>query len=111
MGKLEDAEAHLTAATNRWKRTDAPAWRAARSASALGEVLHREGRNQEAERKLVDSYRILATAEGVDQSTRESARSRVLHFYNDTRQKEKYEALMRELHSAATDNATADRSL
>lgn len=110
-GKLADAEAHLTAATNRWTRTDAPAWRAARSANALGEVLHREGRDQEAERKLVDSYRILATAEGVDSSTREVARARVLHFYNDTRHKEKYEALMRELHSAATANATANRSL
>ena len=36
--RLSDAEAMLTASMNRWKRTDAPAWRSARSASALGEV-------------------------------------------------------------------------
>lgn len=110
-GKLEDAEAHLTAATNRWKRTDAPEWRAARSASALGEVLHREGKDKEAERKLVDSYRVLATAEGVDPATRASARERVVRFYTETRQRPKLEALLRELHPATIGSATADRSL
>ena len=33
--RLSDAEAMLTASMNRWKRTDAPVWRSARSASAL----------------------------------------------------------------------------
>jgi serine/threonine protein kinase/TolA-binding protein len=111
MGKLTDAEAHLTAAWSRWTRTDAPEWRAARSASVLGEVLHREGQDRDAERKLVDSYRILATAEGVDPSTRESARTRVLRFFNQTGQKSKYEALIQELHPNNTSRVTADRSL
>jgi eukaryotic-like serine/threonine-protein kinase len=110
LGKFADAEAHFTAAENRWRRTDAPEWRAARSGSALGEVLYKEGRNQEAERKLVDSYRVLATAEGVDSTTREAARVRVLRFYNDTRQKEKYEALIEELRPSATRHLTTDRS-
>jgi TolA-binding protein len=109
--KYSDAEAHFTAAANRWTRTKAPEWRAARSTSALGEVLHREGRHQEAERKLVDSYRILATAEGVDPGTREAARERVVRFYTQTRQREKLELLMAELHPATTHRATADRSL
>jgi TolA-binding protein len=106
-----DAEAHFTAAAKRWTRTKAPEWRAARSASALGEILHKEGRNEEAERKLVDSYRVLATAEGVDPATREVARERVVRFYTETRQKEKLEALMRELHPSTAKSATANRSL
>ena len=62
--KYDDAEKVLTAAMERWKRTGAPAWRSARSASALGEALHQLGRNQEAERYLVDSYRELIAASG-----------------------------------------------
>src|SRR4029453_9375698 len=42
--RLHDAEAVLTASRNRWLRSYAPEWRAGRSASALGEVLYREGR-------------------------------------------------------------------
>jgi serine/threonine protein kinase/TolA-binding protein len=110
-GELADAEAHLTAAMNRWKRTDAPAWRAARSASALGEVLHREGRHAEAERKLVDSYRILATADGVDVRTRDAARERVVRFYIETQRRAKLDALMRELHPAGASGANEERSL
>jgi tetratricopeptide (TPR) repeat protein len=110
-GKLGDAEALFTAAMNRWKRTGAPEWRAARSASALGEILHKEGRDREAERKLVDSYRTLATAQGVDPSTRETARARVLRFYNDMRQTEKYEALLRDIRPTPTRNVSEKRSL
>lgn len=94
-GKLADAEALFTAATNRWKRTDAPLWRSARSASALGEVLYRQGRNQEAERYLTSSYVTIVTTPGVDSDTREKARERVHRFYLATNQRDKLDALMR----------------
>lgn len=93
-GKLADAEALFTAAANRWKRTDAPAWRAARSASALGEVLHREGRHADAERYLVSSYRILASAPGADRETIDKALQRLAHLYTDTNQRQKLDAVL-----------------
>jgi serine/threonine protein kinase len=93
--KLAEAEERLTSAKNRWKRTGAPPWRSARSASALGEVLHREGRHREAEQELVSSYQILSAASGVDRDTREAARARVVRFYSDTRQRQKLEAFIR----------------
>jgi tetratricopeptide (TPR) repeat protein len=94
-GKLGDAEKFLTAAKERWKRTGAPPWRSARSASALGEVLHRDGRDREAEAELVASYQILSTASGVDRETREAARARVVRFFSDTKQQQKLEAFIR----------------
>lgn len=94
-GQLVDAEALLTAAKNRWKRTGAPAWRSARSASALGEVLHREGRHDEAEEQLVSSYQVLSTASGVDRETRDNARERVVRFYTETNQPQKLQAFLR----------------
>ncbi|HEY0686059.1 MAG TPA: serine/threonine-protein kinase [Steroidobacter sp.] len=94
MGKLGDAEALFTAAMNRWKRTDAPEWRSARSANALGEVLHREGRNQEAERYLFNSLQIITAANGVDRETVERARDRMSRFYTDTNQRNKLDAMV-----------------
>jgi ATP/maltotriose-dependent transcriptional regulator MalT len=94
-GKLADAQTLLTSAKDRWNRTGAPPWRSARSASALGEVLHREGRKREAEEELVSSYRILSAASGVDRETREAARARLVRFYSDTKQQQKLEALLR----------------
>lgn len=93
-GKLADAEAAFTASMNRWKRTDAPEWRSARSASALGEVLHREGRNDEAERYLVSSLRAITAANGVDRETIEKARERISRFYTDTNQRRKLDAMV-----------------
>jgi serine/threonine protein kinase/tetratricopeptide (TPR) repeat protein len=93
-GKLADAEAAFTASMNRWKRTDAPEWRSARSASALGEVLHREGRDQEAERYLVSSLRVITAATGVDRETSEKARERISRFYTDTNQRRKLDAMV-----------------
>jgi eukaryotic-like serine/threonine-protein kinase len=100
--KLADAEELLSAAKDRWNRTGAPPWRSARSASALGEVLHRQGRSREAEEELVSSYRILASASGVDRETRQAARTRVVRFYSDTKQQRKLEALLRGSPSASS---------
>jgi eukaryotic-like serine/threonine-protein kinase len=100
-GKLADAEALFTAAANRWKRTEAPAWRAARSASALGEVLHREGRNAEAERYLTSSYHIIASSPGADRETNDKALQRLSRFYTDTNQRQKLDAVLRAANAPA----------
>jgi TolA-binding protein len=94
-GKLTDAEAMFTAAANRWKRTDAPAWRSARSASALGEVLSRQGRKAEAEKYLVSSYRVIAASTGADRETSAKALQRLSRFYTDTNQRQKLDAVLR----------------
>ncbi|MBL8270859.1 serine/threonine-protein kinase [Steroidobacter sp.] len=105
-GKLADAEASFTAAMNRWKRTDAPEWRSARSASALGEILHREGRNQDAERYLLSSLKIISAATGVDRETSEKARERIARFYTDTNQRRKLDDVLLGQHPiSASDKA------
>jgi serine/threonine protein kinase/tetratricopeptide (TPR) repeat protein len=103
--RLADAEAVLTAAMNRWKRTDAPAWRAARSASALGEVLFKQGRLREAESYLTRSYAELATESGVDRDVRIQARQRVEQFYVSTGQREKLKELMMATTSTSPDDS------
>ena len=80
--KYREAEVVLLAAMERWKRTGAPVWRSARSASALGEALHGQGRTDEAEQYLVDSYRDLNADPGADrrqQAHRTRTRYKVLH--------------------------------
>lgn len=92
--RVTDAEAMLTASMNRWKRSDAPAWRAARSASALGEAVYRQGRNTEAEKYLLESYyELTANNGGVDALTKRRARERIARFYVDTDQRDKLNAL------------------
>lgn len=95
--RLSDAEAVLTASMNRWKRSDAPAWRSARSASALGEALLREGQLREAEKYLVIGYRELTAESGVDNVTRQKAHDRLARFYEASGQPQKMEALSLEL--------------
>src|SRR5690606_30559948 len=93
-GRLTDAEAMLTAAMNRWKRTDAPAWRVARSASALGEVFFKQGRMREAETYLSRAYTELATDHSADRDVRIKARQRIEQFYLANGQREKLNELM-----------------
>jgi tetratricopeptide (TPR) repeat protein len=81
--RLPDAEAMLLASMNRWKRTDSSTWRAARSASALGETLYREKRFDEAEKYLVEGYRGLGPQSGADADTKRKARERIARFYSD----------------------------
>jgi tetratricopeptide (TPR) repeat protein len=94
--KFGDAEIVLTAATERWKRSGAPEWRSARSASALGEALNGLGRTDEAERYLVDSYRELSSDPGADYDTKRIARERVSKFYTALGQREKLNTLLLE---------------
>jgi eukaryotic-like serine/threonine-protein kinase len=93
-GKFREAEAVLLSATERWKRSGAPAWRAARSASALGQALHGQGRSDEAEHYLVGSYRELNGDPGADEETKRVARERVSKFYTSTGQRQKLNTLL-----------------
>jgi serine/threonine protein kinase/TolA-binding protein len=93
-GRLADAEATLTASMNRWKRTDAAPWRSMRSQSALGEVLYREHKNNEAEHHLSESYRGLASDQKADPNARLEARERLVHFYRERGQLQKLQALI-----------------
>jgi serine/threonine protein kinase/tetratricopeptide (TPR) repeat protein len=95
-GKFREAEVVLLAATERWKRSGAPAWRSARSASALGEALQGQGRNDEAEEYLVDSYRELKADPGADDETKQLARERVAKFYTTIGQRQKLNTLLLE---------------
>ncbi len=105
--RLSDAEAMLTASMNRWKRTSAPSWRSARSASALGETLYREGRIQEAEKYLVQSFRELTADGGADVETRLKARERVARFYIERGRRQELDELI----LATNQNAVAPRNL
>lgn len=105
MGKLADAEATLTAAVDRWKRSDAPTWRAARSASALGEVLYKEGRMKDAEQYLVTSFRELSADPHADQDAKKKARERVERFYVARGEPQKlHELLLNAQRTASTVN-------
>jgi tetratricopeptide (TPR) repeat protein len=95
--RLSDAEATLTASMNRWKRTDAAGWRAARSASALGDAIYRQNsgaRAAEAEKYLVDGFTEIMADKSADQDTRNKARKRITHFYTDRGQRQKLDELM-----------------
>lgn len=106
--RLTDAEAVFMAAMNRSKRANEPAWRAARSASGLGEAMYREGRTRDAEPYLVNSFRTLMADEHADASAQATARERVVRFYTDTGQSDKLRALVEEPRSDTS--STANRS-
>jgi serine/threonine protein kinase len=74
--RLGEAEAVLNASMNRWKRSDAPAWRVMRSANALGEALHRQGRTDQAEKYLSESHHGLSADPNADSEAKEKARER-----------------------------------
>ncbi|MGH8176191.1 MAG: tetratricopeptide repeat protein, partial [Steroidobacter sp.] len=94
--KLANAERVLTASIERCKRNGAPAWRSARSVNALGEIFHQLGRSQDAERYLVDSYRVLIAAPAADQDSKRLAQQRITRFYTELKQRNKLDALLRE---------------
>jgi len=97
--RYEDAEAVLVASMNRWKRTDAPEWRVARSRNALGEVLFKQGRLTEAERHLTETFKELALDNGADRDAKENARARVEHFYRTQREYGKLSAILHDVNS------------
>jgi eukaryotic-like serine/threonine-protein kinase len=94
--KFADAEAVLSASMNRWKRSDAPSWRAARSKNTLGEVLASQGRIKEGEQYLTETFRELASDPGADQDAKDRARHRIERFFVDRGQRAKFDQLMQE---------------
>jgi eukaryotic-like serine/threonine-protein kinase len=95
----------LHSAVERWKRTGAPIWRSARSASALGEALHGQGRTDEAEQYLVQSYKDLNADPGADNDSKRIARERVTKFYTALGQRQKLNTVLQ----ASGSNSTAAR--
>jgi len=75
-----EAEAVLTASMKRWERSGAPRWRVMRSASALGEALFLQGRTQEAENYLAESFRELSGDAKADAEAKERARKRSARY-------------------------------
>jgi tetratricopeptide (TPR) repeat protein len=98
--KHADAEVTLLSAIERWQRTGAPAWRSARSASALGEALFKQGRIQEAESHLVASLKELIADPAADRDSKRIARERVATFYTSLGRRRQLETLMIELGEA-----------
>jgi eukaryotic-like serine/threonine-protein kinase len=82
--RLAEAEAVLTASMNRWKRSDAPPWRAMRSANALGEALYRQGRKAEGEKYLSESLRELSTDPKADREAKDKAKARAKRYLRTT---------------------------
>ena len=78
--RVAEAETRLTASMNRWARSDAPHWRAKRSASALGEALYRQGRTEEAKKYLSESFRELSADPKADLDAKEKSRQRVARY-------------------------------
>jgi eukaryotic-like serine/threonine-protein kinase len=104
--QLKDAESVFMAAMNRSKRANEPEWRAARSASGLGEALYRQGRAREAEPFLVSSYRTLLADHGADASAQEIARERIARFFTERGQVDKLQALMEETRAGTSSAAS-----
>jgi eukaryotic-like serine/threonine-protein kinase len=105
--RLTDAESVFMAAMNRSKRANEPAWRAARSASGLGETLYREGRAREAEPYLVNSYHTLVADEHADSGAQATARERLVRFYTDRGQSDKLHALIDETRAGSASAASS----
>jgi len=91
--RLKDAETVLLTSRNRWEKSGAPEWRAARSASALGETLYREGRIAEAEKYLLEGYHGLNDSTGADRESKAKARERIARFYTDRGQRQKLDEI------------------
>jgi serine/threonine protein kinase/TolA-binding protein len=100
--KFAEAENVLLSAVHRWQRTGAPGWRSARSASALGEALYKQGRVEEAEEHLVASYRALMADPAADRDSKRIARERVEAFYQSLGRRHALDSLLREVSSAST---------
>jgi non-specific serine/threonine protein kinase/serine/threonine-protein kinase len=82
--RLPEAETILAASMNRWKRGDAPPWRAMRSANALGEALYRQGRTADGQKLLSESLRELSTDPKADRDAKDKARARAKRYLRTT---------------------------
>jgi tetratricopeptide (TPR) repeat protein len=78
--QLSEAARKLEDSMHRWERSNAPRWRAARSESALGEVLLRMGNARDAKVHLARSYGVLQEDLGKNDPTTQAARARLERF-------------------------------
>ncbi|MFL6577651.1 MAG: protein kinase domain-containing protein [Povalibacter sp.] len=76
-GDLSAAEQTLRDSAERWTRSGAPAWRAARSRNAQGEAVMRQGRYDEATELLSSSLRDLEVDPAADGEAKATARIRL----------------------------------
>jgi serine/threonine protein kinase/tetratricopeptide (TPR) repeat protein len=76
----KEAETMLLASIGRWKRSGAAQWRTMRSASALGEVLYRQGRIEEGQRHLLESVRALSSDPMAEFAAKDKARERAERY-------------------------------
>lgn len=79
--RLKRARTVLEGVIPRWSRTNAANWRVDRSRNTLGEVLARQGFDQQAEQLLRDSYQKLKQAPRAEADAVEIARTRLTKFY------------------------------
>ena len=78
--RCTEAESVLTSSVDRWKNGGFPAWRAARSTSALGEATYRQGRIAQGEQLMNESFRALATDPKADPDAVRTAKARVERY-------------------------------
>lgn len=105
--QLKDAESVYMSAMNISKHANEPEWRAARSASGLGEALYRQGRAREAEPYLVNSYRTLMADHSADASAQAIARERIVRFYTERGEGEKLQALVEDTRAGTSSAASS----
>ena len=80
--RFKEAEPLLRENMARWTRAEAPAWRAARSESALGVALLQLKKPQDAKQALNNAYKVLSTREsGADPDTIAMAKKRLDQFH------------------------------
>ena len=75
--KLDESAQVLESSFTRWQRAHAPRWRAARSQSALGEVLFKRGQREAAKTDLAQGYEILVQDLGVEHEETRIAKARL----------------------------------
>lgn len=93
-GRADEAEAVLRISMDRWKRSDSPQWRIARSQNALGQALLQLGRKDDAEHHLLESYRLLAVDHRADKEARTIAKERIVQLYSGERDSRKRSKLL-----------------
>jgi tetratricopeptide (TPR) repeat protein len=83
LGRFQEAADTLRTVSERWRRSGAPAWRAARSENSLAEALYRLGQIDAAKHLLAASYRELKADPQADKEAVEQARQRLARLHPD----------------------------
>jgi tetratricopeptide (TPR) repeat protein len=108
--RFAEAATVLDASMQRWRRAGAPESRVARSESALGEALYRQGKVVEAEQDLAHGFSVLSQDQSEDTETVLHARERLVRFYSERGQRDKLDALLRSTKSIGQPVATTAKA-